>query len=302
VNIVAFFDGRPGHEKQTRGLLRALDSLCPLHVEDVYLPECSWLENMTRTGDAFLFADADLLLGTGSGCHAPMLAAKFRHRIPAATIMTPDFLWRWAFDLCFSPMHDGATGTNIFPTIGPPNPLFDQGKHDVQRGLMLVGGLDPKSHIWHDEEIVAAVTEILTREQDITWHISSSPRTPVATEALLARLPERFPPCRFFSYKDTPPGWVEREYHESAWVWVTADSISMVYEALSAGCAVGLIPVEWRRADDKFQRSATHLAEQGLIRRWADWLQGDNPHPPPVPLNEARRCAEEIVRRWCQTN
>jgi len=302
VNIVAFFDGRPGHEKQTRGILNALVELCPLRVQEVYLPRHSCLQNMLMSGDASLFADADLLLGTGTATHAPMLAAGWRHRLPVVTAMAPDPLWRRAFALCFVPRHDGVKeAKNIFPTIGPPTLLTDQGKHEAGRGLILVGGADAKSHIWHDREIAAAVGDILTREKDISWHVSSSPRTPAATETALARLGEQLPNCRFFPYKETAPGWVEDEYHTSGQVWVSADSISMVYEALSAGCAVGLIPVSWRKPGNKFQRSIDYLAEHAFIRLLADWRTGNRPQPPP-PLAEARRCAEEIVRRWCRKN
>jgi len=302
VKIVAFFDGRPGHEKQTRGILHALADLCPLRVEEVYLRQNSWLENILMNGDTFLFADADLLLGTGTATHAPMLAAGLRHRLPVVTVMAPDRLWRWAFALCFVPLHDGVkVAKNIFPTIGPPTPLTDQGRHEAGRGLILVGGADPKSHIWRDEEIATAIGEIIRREKEISWHISSSPRTPMTTETALARLAEQLPNCRFFPYKETPVGWVEKEYHATVQVWVTADSISMVYEALSAGCAVGLIPVSWRKPGNKFQRSADYLAEHGFIRLLADWRTGNRPQSPP-PLAEARRCAEEIVRRWCQTS
>ena len=303
MKIVAFFDGRPGHEKQTRGILKAVAALCPLSVEEVYLTQNSWLNNILLSGDTFLFSDADLLLGTGTATHAPMLAAKLRHRLPAVAVMAPDRLWRWAFDLCFVPVHDGLAATkNIFPTVGPPTPLTDQGRHEAGRGLILVGGVDPKSHIWNDEEIIDTITEILATEKDIAWRISSSPRTPPATEAALDHLPEQFPNCRFFPYKETAAGWIENEYQASGQVWVTADSISMVYEALAAGCAVGVLPVVWRRPGGKFQRSVDYLAEQGSIRLLANWRAGNRPQPPPAPLDEARRCAEEIVRRWCQKN
>ena len=303
MKIVAFFDGRPGHEKQTRGILQAVAALCPLQVEDVYLPQNSWFDNILASGDTFLFTNADLLLGTGTATHAPMLAAGLRQRLPVATAMAPDRLWRWAFDLCFVPVHDGLPAAkNIFPTIGPPTPLTDRGRHEAGRGLILVGGADPKSHDWRDQEIIDNIVEILAREKDLIWHISSSPRTPSATELALGRLSEQFPNCRFFPYKETSAGWVESEYHASGQVWVTADSISMVYEALSAGCAVGLLPLSWRRSGNKFQRSADYLAEHGFIRLLAGWRTGNRPQPPPIPLAEARRCAEEIVRRWCRKN
>ena len=303
MKIVAFFDGRPGHEKQTRGILKALAALCPLWVEEVHLPQNSWRDNMLLAGDDFLFADADLLLGAGTGTHAPMLAAKLRHRLPVVTVMTPDWLWRWAFDLCFVPEHDGVKAAkNVFPTIGPPTLLDDRGEHEEKRGLILIGGIDTKSHDWRGKEIVASVTKILTRGSGITWHISSSPRTPATTEAALTRLPEQFPHCRFFPYQETPAGWLENEYHGSRQVWVTADSISMVYEALAAGCAVGLISVLWKKPNNKFHRSEIYLAEHDYIRFFTDWRFGKELRPPPVALQEARRCAEEIVRRWCPEN
>ena len=303
MKIVAFFDGRPGHEKQTWGILQAVSTLCRLNIEHVYLPQNSWLNNILLSGDTFLFSGADLLLGTGTATHAPMLAARLRHHVPVAAVMAPDPLWRWAFDLCFVPTHDGLKAAkNIFPTIGPPTPLTDRGKHEPGQGLILAGGADPKSHTWNDQEVIEDITEILTRESGVTWHISSSPRTPPATETGLGRLPEQFPNCRFFPYKETPAGWVENEYHASNQVWVTADSISMVYEALSAGCALGLLPVSWRQPGNKFQRSADYLAEHGFIRLLADWRAGNRPQPPTAPLAEARRCAAEIVRRWCQTS
>ncbi|MDR0476486.1 MAG: mitochondrial fission ELM1 family protein [Desulfobulbaceae bacterium] len=303
MKIVAFFDGRPGHEKQTKGILEAVAALCPLHVEDVHLPPNSWFKNILLSGNTSLFSGADLLLGTGTATHAPMLAAKLRHRWPVATAMAPEPLWRWAFDLCFVPVHDSVKAAkNIFPTIGPATPLTDRGRHDAARGLILVGGTDPKSHSWNDHEIIGNIMEILAAEKDITWHISSSPRTPAITETALSLLPEQFPSCRFFPYKETPAGWVENEYDASGQVWVTADSISMIYEALTAGCAVGLLPVSWRQPGNKFQRSIDYLVEHDFIRLLADWRTGNRLQPPPAPLAEARRCAEEIVRRWCQKN
>ena len=102
----------------------------------------------------------------------------------------------------------------------------------------------------------------------------------------------------FFRADSTPPGWIEERYHESSIAWITADSVSMVYEALSAGCKVGILPVKWKHEDNKFQRSLSILSGRKMIVYLDDWLAG---HPLPkveASFNEARRCANEILNRW----
>ncbi len=72
-------------------------------------------------------------------------------------------------------------------------------------------------------------------------------------------------------FADTGPGWIEERYAECLKVWVTADSMSMVYEALSAGCRVGLLPVRWKAEKNKFRRSAEYLIENGLAVPFSAW-------------------------------
>jgi hypothetical protein len=104
-------------------------------------------------------------------------------------------------------------------------------------------------------------------------------------------------------FADTGPGWIEERYAECLKVWVTADSMSMVYEALSAGCRVGLLPVRWTAEKNKFRRSAEYLIENGLAVPLSAWpAGGEGERPEREPLNEAKRCAEEIVKRWLPIN
>ena len=106
----------------------------------------------------------------------------------------------------------------------------------------------------------------------------------------------------FFRYESTPTGWIEKQYYKNSSVWVTADSMSMVYEALSAGCHVGILPVVWKNQHNKFKRSETYLLEQGLVVSFTDWRAGTARWKLHEPLNEAGRCAEEIMRRWLKKN
>ncbi len=58
---------------------------------------------------------------------------------------------------------------------------------------------------------------------------------------------------------------MEEQYDKNKVVWVTADSISMIYEALTAGCRVGIFPMQWRKEKGKFKRNEDLLLEKKLV-------------------------------------
>jgi mitochondrial fission protein ELM1 len=248
----------------------------------------------------------DLIIGTGSHTHIPMLLAKklqsrrSGRQVRVITCMTPESLLQNKFDLCFVPVHDEpAVKDNIFITVGPPNALKYEKKHLDDRGLILVGGVDTKSHVWKSEEVVAQLRIIIDRNPTVHWTISSSPRTPENTCQSLEAMAASMKRVSFFRAVNTPSGWIEEQYALNRTVWVTADSISMVYEALTAGCSVGVLPVEWVRSDNKFNKSLNSLTKKEMIIAFEAWQNGA-----PMPdrkdelLNESKRCAEEILRRW----
>jgi hypothetical protein len=73
----------------------------------------------------------------------------------------------------------------------------------------------------------------------------------------------------------------------------------MVYEALTAGCSVGVLPVEWLRNDNKFNKSLNFLTREKMIVAFDAWQDGaELPAPKDELLDESKRCAEEILRRW----
>lgn len=311
LQVVSFQDGRRGHEKQTRGVLDALARLTPITETtrtigpfhrvrrfQQWLTYCAAQIRPMRPGGEEAYPD--LIIGTGSDVHIPMLLLKKRY--PGArvvTCMTPDIPLRWWMDLCFIPQHDRCKRrNNMFETIGPPNNLEYSDDHDPGKGLILVGGLDPKSHQWDTDMVLEHVRTILERMPDYRWTISSSPRTPPETLEKLDELAGRFTGVKFFRSQDTPTGWIEAEYRASATVWVTADSVSMVYEALTAGCRVGVLPVCWRRPDNKFQKSLDYLETNRYVTPYSDWCKTGKLVSVEHPLNEATRCAEELLRRW----
>ncbi len=307
--VVVYSDGRPGHEKQTLSVVAALKDLTPLSVSTRRLAQTAGIRRIFQGLGAFLIpektslktsiADIDLIIGTGSTTHLPMIALKRRSRAKLVICMSPDPLILRGFDLCLVPRHDSPPERrNIFKTFGPPCSRMRGADHDPLKGLILTGGIDPKSHHWDTSVFMSQIQELGSRMPEMTWTISSSPRTPADTIEQLRDLSEKNPRVHFVSVDETPRGWVEEAYQTHGQVWVTADSVSMVYEALTAGCRVGILPVAWKSAGNKFQRGIDDLSGHGLIIDFDQWQKGRQWPLMTPPLNEAARCALEILRRW----
>ena len=312
LRIAALFDGRPGHEKQTNGVIQALQKITSVAVVSLQITRAGLLETIANTCRVLLpgsgvkhndVKNCDLLIGTGSQTHLPLLLYKKQYHIPAVTCMLPPTYLRSSFDICFVPAHDGIEQKgNIFVTTGAPNCSINYGRHKPECGLILLGGIDEKSHFWHDDTIVRNVQKVIEREPYVHWTISSSPRTPEITIQKIKKFGQFYKNCSFYHYKDTEKGWVEDQYNKSTFVWVTSDSISMTYEALTAGCKVGLFSMEWKKSGNKFQKNEKMLFADGIALSFPSW-EGDGDRWNKLQnINEAQRCAERILETLWQKN
>jgi len=84
---------------------------------------------------------------------------------------------------------------------------------------------------------------------------------------------------------------------EAPRIWVSEDSMSMLYEALSGGAAVGVLPVPRRRAD-RISRGLDRLVNERIVTTYAAWQGGEVLTPPALIFNQAARCARWIDERW----
>lgn len=316
--VVAVLDGRLGHEKQTRGVVDALANLTPVDVIWQTITGPAWFLRMKSLAAylvSFLLPAVgsrgtvmprpDLIIGTGSATHLHMLLLKKSYpaqtteTMRLVTCMTPDLPLVPLFDLCLVPRHDQRPpADNIFETMGPPSTAVNLGTHDDRKGLILVGGIDPASHVWNAEDVLSKIHRICEQEPERYWTISSSPRTPEETIGLLRDFVVSHENMAFYKADETEDGWIERQYQENEVAWVTADSVSMVYEALSGGCLVGIIPVRWKRPNNKFQVSLDQLIAEKLVLPYDDWLRGGAMIRKDLLPDEAGRCAREILQRW----
>lgn len=288
-------DGKPGHDKQSLGLAAALGRQTPVRCHDIRLPQPgtgwgAWLTG--RFGPGRPLPPPDLILGAGHATHLPMLAARRAHGGRLIVLMKPS-LPLFLFDLCLIPRHDRPPRRdNVIPTRGALNTVLHAGHPDPARGLILVGGPSPHFR-WDGERVLAQIRDILAAGPEVGWTLTTSRRTPADFLAGLGNPPglTRLPHDR------TPEGWLEAELASSGQVWVTPDSVSMVHEALTAGCPTGLLDLEAHPAS-RVARGIEALVAEGYVTPMAAWRTRPTLTPPPAPLQEAERCARLILERW----
>jgi hypothetical protein len=73
----------------------------------------------------------------------------------------------------------------------------------------------------------------------------------------------------------------------------------MIYEAITAGCKVGIFPMEWLKENSKFKRNENILIGKRLVTTFTSWEQGSTLQEKKIELNEAQRCADRILQIWC---
>jgi mitochondrial fission protein ELM1 len=288
-------DGKPGHEKQTLGLAKAMARMTAVEIIDIKVGNrwhdaYHWLKGDYPAGDGL--PPPDLVLSAGHGTHFAGLAARRAHGGKLLVIMKPS-LPAALFDLCLIPEHDTPPiRANVIATRGSINAVQTGGAHHPSAGLILIGG--PSEHYaWDEGSVLRQISHLVDRLPDIQWRLSTSRRTP---RGFIERLRESAN-LELISHEHTPPGWIESALGQADQVWVTEDSVSMLYEALTAGCHVGLLRLS-RFGPGRVARGIDALLAEGWITTMEGWQAGVCPAPPHVTFNEAERCARAVLDKW----
>lgn len=285
-------DGKPGHDRQSAGLVAALGeriAIEPITFDLRRTPVGLW--HYLRACLPF-GADApapDLLVGAGRRCQWPLLAARRARGGQAIYLMKPAWPIRW-FDYCVIPEHDAPPQrANVCVSEGVLNDL-SRADPDATGGLILVGG-PSAHHAWDERGVLHQIHTIMKAFPDKHWLVTDSRRTPAVTRQALA-IPAH-PNVTFISADAMDDGDLQRYLRGADLIWVTADSVSMIYEALTTGARVGLIDVPVARAS-RISRIAAQLAARERVTRFSDWQAGAE-LVSRAPLDEARRCAGLIL-------
>jgi len=287
-----FSDGKAGHDVQTLGLVQALQAQTAVAVFTVPIEHSGsglWLWLSGRYPPAASLPAPDLLIGAGHKTHFHLLAARRRWGGRIILCMKPSLPLSW-FDLCLIPAHDAPPQlANVLVTAGVLNSIRPGGRHDADTGLIVLGG--PSRHFhWDDDDILQQIEQLLAARPHGRWLLSTSPRTP---ESLSRRLAGR-PGFEYLPFAASGSDWLAERMAEAGEVWVSEDSVSMLYEALSSGARVGVLAVR-RGAANRITAAVDALVERGWLGRPGHWQPGAGPER---PLNEAGRCAAWVRQRW----
>ena len=289
-------DGKRGHERQTEGLVQALAQLIPVEASEVAaLPRgqalWQWMTGRFASGGR---RPPALIVGTGHGVHLTMLAARRAYGGKAIVLMNPGLPKR-CFDLCLIPEHDGVgERCNVLLTKGAISAIQPSRELQPYAGLILLGGVSGH-YRWDDRDVVEQVRMLVSVRSDVKWRLGTSPRTPDATvELLRGALPGN---VEIVPFMEAPLGWLPGQFRQAAQVWVTPDSVSMLYEALTAGAAVGVFELE-RIGNGRVARGVGQLLGEGKVLGFAQWKAGQSLPAPQQDFNEAARCARWIRQTW----
>ncbi|MBP8923160.1 MAG: mitochondrial fission ELM1 family protein [Thauera sp.] len=290
-------DNKPGHRSQLQGLAQALAARTAIETHWIDAPGGlaafrHWLTGRFPPGAAL--PDPDFILVAGHRTHLAGLAARRARGGKLIALMRPSLPLRW-FDLCVIPQHDRPPArANVIATRGVLNTARPSPEREADKGLFLIGG-PSKHHGWDTPGLLAQIDAILAATPAMRWTLTTSRRTPADTESALLALRDRGVNVR--PVRDTPPGWAMAQVARSAQAWVTEDSVSMVYESLTAGAATGLLAVP-RLGETRITAGVAELQRAGLVTTFADWVRTAQLATPLERLAEADRVAEAVLARF----
>ena len=290
-------DNKPGHRSQLQGLAQALAARTAIETHWIDAPAgrsalWQWLAGRFPPGAGL--PAPDLILVAGHRTHLAGLAARRARGGKLIALMRPSLPLGW-FDLCVIPQHDNPPArANVFATRGVLNTARPSPEREADKGLFLIGG-PSRHHGWDTPGLLAQIDAILAATPGMRWTLTTSRRTPADTESALLALRERGVDVR--PVRDTPPGWAMEQVARSAQAWVTEDSVSMVYESLTAGAATGLLAVP-RQGETRITAGVAELQRAGLVTAFADWVRTGQLAAPLERLAEADRVAEAVLARF----
>lgn len=292
-----FQDGKLGHENQVQGLLNAVAKQHSLKIIPLKINTSLslWMQWFSRS--LVMLKDLpcpDLIVGAGHATHIPMLMARNLYGGRLLVLMKPSLPLAW-FDLCLIPEHDRPEKrSNVIKTRGVLNRIQQQGRQDEHHGLILVGG--PSAHYqWSDEAVIEQIKVLVDGFSSVSWVLATSRRTPID---FLHQLKDVVASknLRIYPVEETDSNWLPEQMAIAKNIWVTEDSVSMVYEALSSGARVGLLELEYARAD-RINQSMQVLVDDNCLTRFYQWHNSGDMLDPVAGFNEADCCAIEVINR-----
>ncbi len=286
-----FRDRIPGHENQALGLIDALCSRLAFEVSEQPLrPLHRNLSTLLCTAPR---SRPRLLIGAGHGTHLDLIAARRRHGGATVVLMKPTLPNR-LFDLCIVPRHDRLSESgNIVISEGPLNRMQPAATPDSQSAIILIGGPSANCR-WNQARLFEQIGALTAAAPQLRWLVTDSRRTPPATRAAL----EGLQGLAFYPHEQQAQNWLASTLPSVGRAWVTEDSASMIYEALSAGVPCGVLS---RGCRGRVAEGVAELHHRGVTVSFEAWRRGAEIPLPAQPLAEAQRVAKIVIERCLPT-
>ncbi len=293
-------DGKRGHENQSLGLAEALGRIQPWSPHVIDLPYGgSCLQRFSRLREAIAqLPRPDIIIAAGHSTHWLLLYAGWATRARTVLLMKPSLRRRW-FDFCFIPRHDLKSGARTevegcVLTTGAINRMRYDPAVKNGSAILLIGG-PSRAYNWDADRLLEQVAAVVRAEPQRRWSITNSPRTP---DDFLAKVKATLPEVEVFPVEATASDWLTGALGSAEVAWVSEDSVSMVYEALTAGARVGVLAMPAKGVESKHSRGLAELSANHQIVTFGDWQKDPTLlQAARRPLAEADRCARYLAER-----
>lgn len=213
------------------------------------------------------FADFDLFVGAGSTTYYALKFYARRYAKPSVALMYPKG-YRKDFSVIIAGAHDRPEPrANL--KISPVSLSFShpQGLYRPQRKAVgfIIGGSN--SCFEMGDEILKQIEGVRAQFADCEFALTTSPRTPRATESALEKLSWDYSVI----YSREPVNPISDFLAQCEWVFISEDSVSMISDAVSNGSAsVAILSLKRKDAHNKFDDFISALVSTGHARRYSE--------------------------------
>ena len=292
--IWRLLDGKIGHEKQTQSLIDALKS--ETVIKSISINVRSFLFSILFSINKLKeLPKPDFIIGAGHKTHFSILYLKYIFGGKTILILKPSLPCNW-FDLCIIPNHDKFKSKGlVYWTKGVLANTSNLNKKDEKKGLILVGGIS-KHYQWDSANVANQIQKLLNNNSSINFILSTSRRTP--KDFIIKINKFTFENLKIHSIKKQNKNWLKDQMKKVKYAWISEDSISMIYESLTAGQNVGLISLKVKDKS-RITKEMDRLKKERLVfaNKNKSYKNKDNLH---TLINEASRCAKLIRKQFIE--
>lgn len=293
--VWVYHDQKPGHVNQLEGISLRLSELvnCTLRWKNVHKEPFSLLTLFTHSAEQ----RPDIILGAGHRTHSSVFLAGLKFHAFTTIIMKPS-LPLWFFNAVICPKHDIAEDRpHLLSTLGPINKINPQKSlplHKRNQGLILLGG-DSKHFEFNQENLVNQISSLCKKIPDQHWQLSNSARTPDTLMKKLTAL--NIPNLSIHQYDEHTLEPMHELLLKTKTVWVTPDSMSMIYEALTAKTEVYLFNLEAKKST-RITLQIAKLIKEGIVNTIKPSAKTEQLQQTKTPLWEADRAARWLITQF----